>query len=332
MKKPTVSVLMTTYNPNLEYLKSALDSIYMQTYSAYEIILVDDGSKIDIRSFLEKNDYKNLCYIQLEKNVGITKALNIGLLHCRGKYIARMDDDDISTIDRLEKQVKFLEENKDINIIGSNKRNFGENTNISDIKINSLSREQQQVELFFSNIGVPHPSLMIRKSFFDSKNINYNENYKKSQDYGLWVECSKYTKLYCLPDILLFYRCHKNQISSISSKEQLFYKDKVRLDQLKNLNIIATDEEKKLHIDFCMDNITINQEKEMLRWIRKLYSYNKAAHYFNEKVFEYRLFVKGYFNLKDSNKLLKFIKVLYIFKLRFILQYFGSKEMMNNEK
>ncbi len=321
MQYPIVSVLMTTYNPNLDYLKSALDSIYTQSYDSFEIVLVDDGSEIDLKSAIQAQKCEKLKYIRLEKNQGITKALNVGLTYCQGKYIARMDDDDISATDRLEKQVKYLEEHDNVNILGCNKRNFGVNENQSDIRINNLSREQQQVEFFFSNIGVPHPSVMIRKKFLEENHIQYNEAYRKSQDYGLWVECSKYTQLCCLSDVLLFYRCHKKQISSMSSEEQLSYKNQIRFDQLKQLGIDATEEEKQLHLDFCADKIKKEKQKEMINWIRKLYAHNRNKCYFDSDIFEYRLFVKGYSNLKECNFWEKMIKMLCIFKIKFIKQY-----------
>lgn len=108
----------------------------------------------------------------------------------------------------------------------------------------------------------------------------------------------------------------------MASKEQLLYKDQVRFEQLERLKITATEREKKLHIDFCADNLKTQQQKEMLRWIRKLYMCNKREHYFEPRIFEYRLFVKGYSNLKGCNVLLKIARMLYIFKFRFILQYF----------
>lgn len=325
MEQPVISVLMTTYNPNFKYLKESLDSIYSQTYNNFEIVLVDDGSKVNVRRFLNENQYTNLCFIRLEKNQGITRALNIGLSYCSGKYIARMDDDDISLPNRFELQVKYFESNFETNILGCNKINFGENNNQSEIMINNLSREKQQVELFFSNIGVPHPSVMIRKSFLDKYNVSYNEEYKKSQDYGLWVLCSKYSKIECLPETLLKYRCHKKQISSNSRDEQMFFKNSVRLDQLKILGINPSKNEKKLHLDFCDDNIKKDQQIEMLKWIKKLYRCNKKEQYFNLEIFEYRLFVKGYTNLRDCNMFSKFIKMIYIFKFKFILHYLKRK-------
>ncbi|WP_303195079.1 glycosyltransferase [Thomasclavelia spiroformis] len=325
MEQLIISVLMTTYNPNFDYLKESLDSIYSQTYNNFEVILVDDGSEINVKQFLNENQYKNLHYIRLAKNQGITRALNIGLSYCRGKYIARMDDDDISLPNRFKLQVKYFENNPKTNILGCNKINFGENNNQSEIMINNLSRERQQVELFFSNIGVPHPSVMVRKSFLDEFNICYNEDYKKSQDYGLWVSCSKYSKIECLPETLLKYRCHKKQISSNSKEEQMFFKDKVRLDQLERLGIYASEDEKRLHLDFCADNVKKEQQNKMLKWIRKLYKYNEKTLYFDSKIFKYRLFVKGYTNLSDCNKFSRFIKIIYIFKFEFILYYLKRK-------
>ena len=99
-------------------------------------------------------------------------------------------------------------------------------------------------------------------SFFQRYNITYNEKYKKAQDYGMWVECCKYSKLYCLPEKLLKYRNHNNQISSSSSKEQQYFADMIKLDQVKALGINPNEQQCKIHLSLCKAELNLNIDDE----------------------------------------------------------------------
>ena len=110
---PLISVIMPSFNTPVEMLAKAVDSILEQTYRDFEFIIIDDGSTGSCREYLESLSDPRIRIIHNEKNLGITKSLNIGLRAARGKYIARMDADDICISDRFEKQYKFMEEHTD---------------------------------------------------------------------------------------------------------------------------------------------------------------------------------------------------------------------------
>lgn len=119
MENKLVSVLIPVYNVD-NYVKEAIESIQNQTYKNLEIIVVDDGSIDNTFSIIEKlakNDNRIKLY-KNEKNLKIVKTLNRALSLANGEYIARMDGDDISAPDRIEKKVKFLEENKEFDLVG----------------------------------------------------------------------------------------------------------------------------------------------------------------------------------------------------------------------
>jgi glycosyltransferase involved in cell wall biosynthesis len=108
-EQPTVSIIMPVYNAGV-YLTTAVESILHQTYSNFELLIINDGSTDDsetvVRSFTDpriRSFHQN--------NIGLTATLNNAIQLCRGKYIARMDQDDISEPHRIERQVHFLEEN-----------------------------------------------------------------------------------------------------------------------------------------------------------------------------------------------------------------------------
>jgi glycosyltransferase involved in cell wall biosynthesis len=126
---PKVTVLMSVYNGE-EHLREAIDSILNQTYKNFEFLIIDDGSTDGsvniIRSYLDPR----IRLIKNKKNIGITRSLNKGLKLARGEYIARMDDDDIAFPERLEKQVRFLNEHVNVGLVGG-----------SDITINGVGDE-----------------------------------------------------------------------------------------------------------------------------------------------------------------------------------------------
>ncbi|MFQ5456478.1 MAG: glycosyltransferase family 2 protein [Nitrospirota bacterium] len=106
---PIVSLIMGVYNGE-RYLKEAIGSILNQSLRDFEFIIINDGSTDKTREILEGYNDERLTIIEQEENKGLTFSLNTAMDHVRGKYIARMDADDISLPERLEKQVKFLED------------------------------------------------------------------------------------------------------------------------------------------------------------------------------------------------------------------------------
>ena len=110
MSKPLVSVLMAVYNGE-KYLLEAIESILNQTYTNFEFLIINDGSTDSTEEIILSYSDQRIRYIKNEQNLKLIASLNKGLDLAKGKYIARMDADDISLPDRLEKQVNFLERN-----------------------------------------------------------------------------------------------------------------------------------------------------------------------------------------------------------------------------
>ena len=106
---PLVSVIMSTYNADYDYLTESITSILDQTYKNLEFIIINDGSITNPKAIIDNFCDNRIIYIENKFNLGITKCLNIALTYCSGKYIARMDDDDISLPDRIQKQVMYFE-------------------------------------------------------------------------------------------------------------------------------------------------------------------------------------------------------------------------------
>lgn len=203
-----VSVVMPVYNGAL-YLKEAIDSILSQTHTNLELIIINDGSTDDSEEIIRSYDDSRIRYILNEKNCGICVTLNKGLDAAQGKYIARMDCDDISVPERLQKQVEYMEQNPSIGISGSDIIVFGEGI---EERIFTFEHDKNccKAGLLFATCFA-HPAVMIRKSLLDEYNFRYDDSYKGLEDFELWYRMSKHTELINIPEPLLHYRKHKSQ-------------------------------------------------------------------------------------------------------------------------
>lgn len=211
-----VSVVMPVYNGAL-YLKEAIDSIITQTHINLELIIINDGSTDNSEEIILSYNDPRIHYVVNEKNSGICVTLNKGLDAARGKYIARMDCDDISVPERLQNQVEYMEQNPSIGIIGSDIIVFGEGI---EERLFTFEHDRNccKAGLIFHTCFA-HPVVMIRKNLLDTYDLRYDDEYRGLEDFELWYRISKYAGLANLPYPLLYYRKHKSQeTQNVSSK------------------------------------------------------------------------------------------------------------------
>lgn len=203
-----VSVVMPVYNGSL-YLREAIDSILSQTHTNLELIIINDGSTDNSEEIICSYDDSRIRYLINEKNSGICVTLNKGLDIAKGKYIARMDCDDISVPERLQMQIEYMEQNPSIGVLGSDIIVFGEG-----IKERIFTFEHDKncckAGLLF-NTCVAHPAVMIRTSLLEEYHFRYNDTYRGLEDFELWYRISKHADLVNLSHPLLYYRKHKSQ-------------------------------------------------------------------------------------------------------------------------
>lgn len=237
MKNVMISVIMPNYNTPISYLREAVDSILAQTYTDFEFIIIDDASNDESLKYLESLNDSRIRLIKNDKNEGITKSLNIGIMNAKGKYIARMDSDDIADPTRFEVQLNYMEENTDVVVCGAWFEKFGVETAIRKPSIRDF--EWYRCQLLFSNtpITLCHPSAMFRKDVLDKNNILYDESLRKAQDYGMWVSCSRVGRIAVIEQVLMKYRTHSRQISINNNSEQAKCADLVSERQLENLGL-----------------------------------------------------------------------------------------------
>lgn len=208
MKNPTISVVMPVYNGQL-YLNEAIESILNQTYSDFEFIIINDGSSDSTESIILSYKDDRIIYLK-QLNSGIGFSLKVGCSLAKGKYIARMDADDISYCNRFKSQVDYLDKNPQIILVSSAVRYIDEEgTDIG--RSFPYTSHQAMKKILRINSPICHPAVMMRKDAYLASG-GY-KNVRLLEDFLLWVTLSRYGKLHNIPTTLLKYRVLENSVS-----------------------------------------------------------------------------------------------------------------------
>lgn len=211
---PSVSVVMPAYNAE-KYLREAIDSILAQTYEDFEFIIINDGSTDRTKEIIQSYTDTRIIYLENERNSGICVTLNKGLEAARGRYIARMDSDDISFPERFAVQVDYMDKHPELGVAGSLvERFYDDDISYHDFPPSETNKYKCRADLLFSTC-VAHPATIIRKSVLDKHNFRYDEDFLGMEDYHLWWRISQYSPIVNIPKILLKYRIHKSQVTQI---------------------------------------------------------------------------------------------------------------------
>lgn len=211
-----ISVVMPVYNAEM-YVKDAIESVLKQSFGVFEFIIIDDGSTDKTCSIIQSFDDKRIKLIANKHD--FIGSLNLGLDSAEGKYIARMDADDIMHVDRLKIQYSIMENETEITVCGAGIIRFGANlrpeslAHFSGLIKNPLLKFIQRNFLF-------HPTAMIRTDFLREHKLKY-ENYFYAEDFKFWTEIAKMGgQFYIDNQPLLYYRISDNQVSKQKSEEQ----------------------------------------------------------------------------------------------------------------
>ena len=224
-----------------------MDSIVGQTFSDWELIVVNDASSDRTLELIKSYNDPRVIVINNDTNNGLTKNLNKALEIASGEYIIRMDGDDVAFLGRIKKQVEFMDLNPDIVVCGGSVMFIGEQHGISEY---TSEDSALRFGLLFDAV-MAHPTIIIRKRILDEYGIRYNEKLKYAQDYYLEYQLSKVGKIHNISNVLIKYRKHKEQISVKKRTDQISCADYVRKTILKDLSIELSDEEFRLWSSFC---------------------------------------------------------------------------------
>lgn len=219
MSKPLVTVLMSVFNGE-RYLGVAIESILSQTYHNIEFLIINDASTDNSAAIISSYHDNRIRLITNPENLRLTKSLNKGIELANGKYIARMDADDKSLPERIERQVAFMERHPEVGLCGTFIRSWSdvENENY-DVHFRT-THDEIKFKLFFDT-HFPHPAAMLRKSVLEEHQLRYDTVNRVAQDYELWNKMADYCEIAIIPEVLVWKRTHAEMTSVRSNKEQL---------------------------------------------------------------------------------------------------------------
>ncbi len=245
---PTISVIMPVYNGE-KYLREAIDSILNQTYTNFEFIILNDGSTDRSLKIIDEYAKKDTrIFVISRENRGLIVSLNEGIQYAKGKYIARMDADDISLEKRFEKQLELIEE-KNVDICGCHYFAIDEQNKYIDTKIVPISSDAININIAYS-VPFAHGSVMMKKSLFEVYKYGM-DNFNLAEDYGLWLNMyAGNVKFGNVDDFLFKYRDFSNSFSK--TKIQKMENERVLLSKkfiLKYQNVLKKSIDNQLNVE-----------------------------------------------------------------------------------
>lgn len=215
----SVSVVMGVYNAE-ETVGEAVESILAQTFRAFEFIVVDDGSTDGTARILDGFRDPRIVRIRNDENVGLTRSLNRGLRRARGRYIARLDADDVALPQRLERQVALLESRPEVGLVGCPVIYIdpdGQELGVQRIYVRDLHQALLDTDFCWE-----HSAVTFRAACVAAVGP-YRETFRYAQDYDLWLRIAEEFDMASLPEPLVKLRLHADAISIARRVEQRAY-------------------------------------------------------------------------------------------------------------
>ena len=306
MNAPTISVIMPVYNAE-KYVAEAIESILNQTFKDFEFIIINDCSKDKSLEVIKIYTDNRIRIINNESNKKLSYSLNLGICEAKGKYIARMDADDISLPDRFKTQFEFMERNPKTDICGGNIIEFSDNIERKII----YPKDYDEIKVFMclGLCSIAHPTVFARKNVFIDNGFYYKEGIVH-EDIELWFRMLQEGIIFSnIDSLLLKYRKNNpNQITEKHKPEQIEMELGIFAQGLKLIFSREIDDEllnsylsifknKKKAIQYLLNSIKV------YRLVRQLKKENKKTHFADEKTFD-----KIVSNFLPWNTFYRFIK------------------------
>lgn len=208
--EPQVSVVMACFNEHPYFLELSLRSLMRQSFANFECIVIDDSTDAGVAKLCKYicNSDPRFRYIHTVQKIGLAASLNLGIKLAKADLIVRFDSDDICRHDRLAVQIKFLNENPGISVLGSAVEIINFDGKKIGERLYPILHEEIQKKFVFSS-AVAHPTVIFRKKVFDELGCVYDTSFSFSEDLDLWLRLlNKGVKFANLPDALVQHRRH----------------------------------------------------------------------------------------------------------------------------
>lgn len=259
------SVVMAVYNAS-RHIREALDSILSQSFEDFELIIVNDCSSDNSIDLINTYQDRRIKLIHNESNIGLAASLNKGIEISEGKYIIRMDDDDICKDYRFERLIDYMDANPDVGICGSWVQFFGDENYIWKT---AEYHDQIRAKLFF-NTALAHPSVIMRKTIIDQFHLQYDVNFRRAQDYDLFNRAAMVTQLHNIPEVLLDYRIAYKHKKATNHDMALSTLSEVRKRIYNQLEMEYTEETLIMHQKIGEGNFKKVNLQNLKIWISEL--------------------------------------------------------------
>ncbi|TGU72287.1 glycosyltransferase [Geomonas terrae] len=288
---PAVTVLMAVYNGEA-FLREAVESILTQTFKDFELLVIDDGSTDGSADIVASFVDPRVLLVRNGKNLGLIATLNRGIELARGAYIVRMDCDDVSLPERLQRQVDFMEAHPEVGVCGVWYLEFGER--VRRTTRCACDHDSIRCGTLFNPV-VGHPTVILRKRLLEEHGLRYDADFGHAEDFRLWAEALRYCRFANIPEVLLHYRLHPGQVTSVHAQQQMESSGRVRRDLLRELGIDPTPEEFEVHqllsaltrpVHFPIQNLPVPEQLARIdAWLCKLKRANDARGIYPEPQF-----------------------------------------------
>ena len=285
---PKITVFIPAYNRE-QYIGDAIDSILAQTFTNYEILLIDDGSTDGTVGIMRSYADPRLRIIRNEKNLGIPKTRNKGIAHARGEYIAMLDSDDRAYPTRLEKQVAFMDRHPDFAQVGSWCRMMdSQGRPLKTTKRQPILPDDIDAQLLF-RCSLSNRSIMARTALL--REFGYRNDYPRCQDYDLHVKLAKKYKLGNLPECLVYGRIHPEQITGQTLDLGDAKKREIVRGQLTELGVCFSETDLDPHLTLSrMRKLHFVPDIQYIQWaenwLLRLLEANQKTHRYSQKALE----------------------------------------------
>lgn len=306
---PDLTVLMTVYNGE-SYLRETIESILNQTYKDFKFLILDNASTDSSREIIGSYHDPRIELVALPENIGQVAALNKGLDMIGTPLLARMDADDISLPHRFERQVAFMETHPQVGVCGTLAIAFDGQQQTKWRW--PTSHEDIKVKLLFE-CCLAHPSVMIRKSLFDTFRLKYDETIGHSFDWELWQRAMNHFQLANLSEFHLRYRLHPENESKKTAHLQKTAALKLDHRSLKQLEL-HQHPLRQVHRDVAFETFNVKNREpgflnQVVQWFRELENANKKHGVYSQdalhRFLRERLFVVLHYNTVHPGLILK---------------------------
>ncbi len=285
-----VTVLMPVYNAE-KYVGEAIESILNQTYRDFEFLIINDGSTDNSSTIIQSYKDERIRVLNLEQNVGLVKALNIGLNEIHSEYIVRTDADDISLPSRIETQINFMQQHKNVGVCGSWFDTMNDAEKKSD-GVRYLSSDEEIRLKHLYQIHLSHGTAIFRSAVLKENSIFYSSFFEHAEDYDIFDRIGIVTQLANIQQVLYLVRQHDTNVSKTFGHVQKDNSLGVKRRIFKRLGLIdITDVEINMYQELQHQNYhqLADRQKEVLLLLKKMFNSNDETAMFNHEFFRNHL-------------------------------------------